>query len=720
MCNSSAFQLLHPTVQETVLAMGWAQLHAIQRQTVPIVLQTKQDCIISAPTSGGKTEAAFLPILSAMAEEGGGPSIHTLVISPLKALINDQAKRLVALSSRSKVKVSAWHGDIGNHQKRALRRKPEGVLILTPESLESIFINHRQWLLPMFGGLKFIVIDELHAFLDSERGIHLQSLVARLIHAIGYRPRCVALSATISDFDYARSFINSTAPEEVEVVRDPYARRIDVILKALSNDSNEHSDILGRIAGELDVEFKDSSNLVFVNNRKTAEILADSLRALKLNGEGDGASFLLHHGSLSKEVRHHTETQLKNTVQTNAICTSSLELGIDIGNIETVAQIDPPCSVSSLMQRLGRSGRRNNNPSRLRLYIRQGAVGPEDPIDELLFPNLIRGIAMIRLALRGWLEPPTPPSYHTSTLIHQILSLLKEHGGVGAAALYDLTCRLGPFSKVNPTEFESLLRHLFSAKLVDQESSNLLILGLEGERVTSLPNFYASFLSRFELSVRLNGKAIGRMQPSSEIKIGKVFVLNGQRLRIENVSWKTKTIEVIPTTTQNAPIFQGQGGIIHTMIFKEMQTVLRTDGIPEWIDEEAVNLLCSARETSESAGLNKTELLIRETGIHWFPWVGTKAQTTIAMWAGEQKIEHERYRLSFWFPDASQTRFEQWLRPLAAGRVDPVSLAKCLRPKQYQKFDQYVPESLLDQSNAIDCLEIKVAQDAAISALAEL
>ena len=294
-------------------------------------------------------------------------------------------KRLEALSLKSGIKVTAWHGDVNTRPKRFLRRKPEGILMITPESLESQFINHRRWLLPMFMGLKFIVIDELHAFFDSERGIHLQSLLSRLFQAIGHRPRVFALSATISNLDYAKIFINPFAPSRVVVVPEPRTRRSEFSLRVVAPDESGPAPI-EHLAQELKAEFEKSSNLIFVNNRKMAEVLANSLHSASHDKAWDQSSFLLHHGSLSKDVRHCTELRLKNQPQTNVICTSSLELGIDIGSIDSVAQINPPWSVASLVQRLGRSGRTEEKSGRLVLYILQAPTKAAAPLDDLLFP----------------------------------------------------------------------------------------------------------------------------------------------------------------------------------------------------------------------------------------------------------------------------------------------------------------------------------------------
>ena len=289
-----------------------------------------------------------------------------------------------------------------------------------------------------------------------------------------------------------------------------------------------------------------------------------------------------------------------------------------------------------------------------------------------------------------------------------------------AVSLFTLLCESGPFRNTTPSDLRCLLKYLFTKNLIDQEPEGFLILGLEGEKVAARPDFYAAFWTRSELSVRYDGRVIGQVSPSREIKTGEALVLNGQRWQIHRVSWKTRVIEVAPTEVNKAPVFLGNGGSLHTEIFKEMQVVLSQGGDSGWMEGGAVSFLNDARELAKSSGLYTSDVLVGETGIQWFPWVGTKAQAAIALWAKQQGIEHSWNRLSFYFPNLTRSAFQTHLKSLASGHIDSMSLAEAFFPKENQKFDRYVPLLMLNKSIALDYLDMAPAYYAASGALAQL
>ncbi|MCX6930936.1 MAG: DEAD/DEAH box helicase [Verrucomicrobia bacterium] len=391
---SAAFELLHPSVQRVVLDLGWSCLYPIQADAFRYFAENGSDLVLAAPTSGGKTEALFLPVLSNLVARPHTKvaSVRMLCISPLKALINDQFARLTKLCKPLGVAVYRWHGDVDMEAKRRIRDCPNGILFITPESLESCFINRPHEILKMFHRLEFVVVDELHALLESERGMHVRSLLARLVAAIDRRPRCFGLSATLGDPFAARSFLNQDHPDSVRVISDrSTARPISVEVVSITDDSpaepnlgpslkNKHNGKCGTlaiIAEDLRSVFSDGSYLVFGNSRRTVEELGDHFLGdcdLPVAGE---PAVALHHGSLSARLRRRTEAMLKSGTPTRALCTSSLELGIDIGAVEAVAQIDPTWSVAAMVQRLGRSGRKPGSTSNLLLYLRIGSLGTD-------------------------------------------------------------------------------------------------------------------------------------------------------------------------------------------------------------------------------------------------------------------------------------------------------------------------------------------------------
>ena len=232
MNNDSAFNLLHPDVRRVVHAQGWTSLRPVQVQAIHAYFRTNDDLLLTAPTAGGKTEAWALPGLSALIEDPQA-SIQILCISPLKALINDQFGRLSALAKPLGIPVQGWHGDVDAHRKQAVRKLPRGVLIITPESLEASLMNRAGEIPKLFRHLKLVVLDEIHALLDEERGIHLQCLLSRLGHLIDHRPRQIGLSATIGDVRVAQQFLNLDHPDTVQVIRqDDDGRELQLKISA--------------------------------------------------------------------------------------------------------------------------------------------------------------------------------------------------------------------------------------------------------------------------------------------------------------------------------------------------------------------------------------------------------------------------------------------------------------------------------------------------------
>lgn len=489
---SAAFAKLHPKIQEAVWNQRWEELRPQQVAAIEVVLDTTDHLILAAATASGKTEAAFLPVLSQLASEPE-ESVQALYISPLKALINDQFRRLEDLCAYAEIPVHRWHGDVSATDKQRLRQSPGGVLLITPESLESQFINYDRHLQRIYAHLRFVIIDELHAFLDNVRGIHLRSLLARLGVAVGVTPRKIGLSATIGDFGPARTFLCPEAPDSVRVLEDGSQRKeLRVGLKAYldapeltEGDGTETTPTadatsgLAAVAADVAQRFRGESNLIFCNSRRQTELLADKLRQVAEREHWTRNPFLLHHGSLSRDLREDAERELKSGQPVTAICTSTLEMGIDIGSVRSVGQVGPTWSVASLVQRLGRSGRRDGEPQTLRLYTLDEPLTQHSSLTRRLYPELIRAIALLELHREQWLEPPENDRFHFSTCVHQVLSVCRQTGGASATHLQRVLSEDSGFPHLNATAAQLLseARQTFAdAGLATQDS----VTGLAG------------------------------------------------------------------------------------------------------------------------------------------------------------------------------------------------------------------------------------------------
>ena len=393
---SSSFFLLDKRIQRWIWDSGWDELKDIQEQSIPLILAAQKDVILAAATASGKTEAAFLPILTRMLQE---PEIGSvLYISPLKALINDQFGRLELLCEKLEIPVTPWHGDSGVTKKKKFLQSQKGVVLITPESLEAMLMLRGHQIPNIFEKLRYIIIDELHAFMGSERGKQLQSQMHRLDVTLKRTTPRIALSATLGDMKKAGEFLRPKSPVMAEIVESKSdARELKISVKGYEGDELAYAFPL--IAEDLFQKVRGNNNLVFPNSRQKVEFLADKLREQSEKQRVEN-EFFPHHGNLSKEIREETEAALKSKKPVTAICTTTLELGIDIGDVKTVGQIGCSPSVASLRQRLGRSGRRKGEPAILRGYVIEDEIDADSPIWVRLREETVQFIAQISFPAR--------------------------------------------------------------------------------------------------------------------------------------------------------------------------------------------------------------------------------------------------------------------------------------------------------------------------------
>ena len=344
--QSTGFDRLAAPVRRWIWRKGWNSLRDIQERAIPALLDNDGDVIIAAATAAGKTEAAFLPLISHVLEHPGEGGFDLVYIGPLRALINDQFARLEDLCDRAELPVYPWHGDISHGVKARARRNPRGVLLITPESLEALFVLRGLEIPSLFNDTRAIVIDELHALLDNNRGVHLRSLLTRLELAVGHRIRRIGLSATLGEMALAKEYLRPAAPEAVALLESrsegqELKMQIRGYLQRRDRSGNdEERDVAAQraVTRHLFSKLRGSRNLIFAGSRQSVEWYADALRVMSEKAHLP-VEFFPHHASLSRGHRIDLEGRLKTHLATTAVCTSTLELGIDIGDITCVAQI---------------------------------------------------------------------------------------------------------------------------------------------------------------------------------------------------------------------------------------------------------------------------------------------------------------------------------------------------------------------------------------------
>ncbi|MBC6427968.1 MAG: DEAD/DEAH box helicase [Cellvibrionales bacterium] len=598
----NTFDKLARPVQKWIRQHGWHELRDIQVRSIEKICDSNADLIIAASTAGGKTEAAFLPLISQIIDKSAKNSgFDLLYIGPLKALITDQAQRLNGICRDIDLPVYPWHGDIAQSKKTRARKSPKGILLITPESLEALFINHGLEIAHLFAKTRAVVIDELHTMLDSERGIQLHSLLTRLEIAVQRPVRRIGLSATLGDMNLAKTYLRPNDAGNVQLIESESGEaELQLQLRGyLSGNKNE--DVppeIDAIATHLFHHLRGSDNLIFANSRECVEIYADRLREL---GEKERLpqEFYPHHGSLSCEHRDFVERRIKDSTQpTTAICTSTLELGIDIGEVKSMAQIGTPFSVATLRQRLGRSGRREGTPAILRQYNVENKLEPNSEFADRLRLGLVRSIAAIDLLLEGWCEPPKPQALHLSTLVHQILSVIAQRGGASARTIYSILCQKGPFHRVTPDIFADVLRSLGDSQnaLIEQSADGLLLLGKKGEKLVEHYSFYAVFRTPEEFRIVTDGRDLGRIPISNILTPGMFLIFSGRRWMVQEIHEQDRIILVEPVKAGVPPRFNGDSvGDIHDKIIKQMFVLFEGNKQPIYMDETSRAMLKEAR-----------------------------------------------------------------------------------------------------------------------------
>jgi len=726
--NQRAFDLLHPSIQRKLYDMEWTELRPIQVDTIrEIILARTRRIVISAQTAGGKTEAAFLPILSKIIDDSSG-GVRALYIGPLKALINDQFRRLEDLCQRASIPVWRWHGDVGQSSKKALIKTPSGVLLITPESLESLFINRPQHIDKLFCRLSFIVIDEMHSFMGPERGAHLKSLIHRLAPRSKENLSLVGLSATLGDMKHACEWICLDQSERASLIEDDTEEKkahyiIHGYLRERSGDKEAPQDGNGegcgseataadeQLASDIYNAFRGKTALIFANSKSKLEFFADRVSKIS-ERKGLPNLFRVHHGSLGKGVREDAEDDLRSNRPTSVFCSSTLEMGIDVGNVSIIGQIGPPWSVSSLIQRLGRSGRDPDQPSIMRMFIDEYEPGNATPIVGRLYPGLIQAIAMSELMRQKWCEPPDLGRMHASTLTHQIMSTIAETGGVKADRLFQRLIENGAFKNVSKEMFIWVLRCLGDKDVVEQMPEGDLILGIEGERVVRRFDFYAAFRVEEEFRVMHGSKCIGSVLYYPGLAADGFIILAGRRWKILEIDRKRREILVTPSKGGRLPLFSGSHGPdVHPVVRQKMREVLLSDKTISYLDGKAREILEYARRTANATDLGEFCFHKEGATTTWFTWTGSRINRTLmalGSFSGGMNVSDEGIALNF-----ERTSIEEicaTYRGFLERCPTAVELAARFPSLEQEKFDHYLSRDVLAQVFANNCLDMDGAR----------
>ena len=708
-----AFDRYAPFVQEYIYQNHWENLRSIQVAAADAIFNTDENVLLTASTASGKTEAAFFPIITLFSEDMPS-SVGCIYIGPLKALINDQFSRLNDLCAEADIPVWHWHGDVAQSHKAKLMRHPSGILQITPESLEALLLHKHAAIAKLFGDLRFVVIDEVHSLLRGDRGGQTLCLIERLSRIAGVNPRRIGLSATIGDPEGTGEFLSlgtgrKTIIPKIDAkgskwrlsmehfyVKDAQAaedKQIPGALPVLEEKTDDAPANADPGIGYIFEHTRGKKCLVFVNSREECEMVTTTLRHYcELNHEPD--RFLVHHGNLSASYRETAEGIMKDDSQyMTTVTTATLELGIDIGRLERAFQIDAPWTVSSFLQRMGRTGRRELPPE-MWFVIREDEPEVRAMLPTTIPWKLLQGIALVQLYLEErWVEPPRLDRLPFSLLYHQTMSTLASCGELSPRALADRVLRLHYFHRITQEDYRVLLRHLIATDHIQQTEQGGLIVGLAGERVINSFKFYGVFQESEEYTVRSESQELGTVV--SPPPVGEKLAIAGHVWQVLDVDHKRRLIYCQQEDRQDP-----------------------------YLMKNAVARLEQARFTAAHSGAAEKPL-INLGGNMWclLPWVGTYTFLTMERFLkikcadrlGLRNLDSARPFFIQFTMKADESAFFRVLAEEIRKPIDPMELVYPKELPLFDKYDEYLPEELVKKGFALGVLDVDGLREKVLS-----
>ncbi|MFG2052813.1 DEAD/DEAH box helicase [Micromonospora sp. NPDC048930] len=650
-------ELLHPVVLHHVVnSLQWPGLRPLQLAAVRPLLDG-EDALLLAPTAGGKTEAAMFPLLSRMAHENwSGTSV--LYVCPLKALLNNLLPRLETYTGWLGRRAALWHGDVTMGRRRKILRERPDVLLTTPESLESMLVSSAVDHDEFFRGVRAVVVDEVHAFAGDDRGWHLLAVLERLSRVAGQPIQRVGLSATVGNPDALLAWLQGSGRER---------RPARVVAPEVASASAVTA---SRPAGEVELDYVGSvhnaakviaalhrgeKRLVFCESRALVEELGQRLRAL------DVTTFLSH-ASLSMEERRRAEEAFAQERDCVIVATSTLELGIDVGDLDRVIQLDAPRSVAAFLQRIGRTGRRPGS-SRNCLFLALDGDG------------LLQAAGLLHLWAQGWVEEVLPPPEPRHIVAQQMLALSLQQHRLGDQLWRHEWNNLPPFDR----SAEVIVRHLVDQGYLDSDSG-MLFIGPEAEARFGRRHFMdmlAVFTAPPQFTVLSGRTEIGRTDPAlltAKVQGPRLLLLGGRSWRVTYIDWKRHRCFVEPVESGGKALWMTGGvpqGRSYRML-RAMRDVLLGADPPVALTARATNRMAGLREEFASLVHPGGTLVVRESDgeVRWWTWAGFRANATLISTFSELADPTQRYddasiRLR---PDLSREMLRAGLAD-AAGRM---------------------------------------------------
>lgn len=606
----SVFARLHPRLQRAVVdRLGWRALRPVQEQAAEAIL-AGDNAVVLAPTAGGKTEAALFPILSLLLE---APTTRpgALYVAPIKALLNNQEERLGGYAEMVGLSAFKWHGDTTQAQRRHWLRDPGELLLTTPESLEVLLVSPKVPSEALFEQLQFVVIDEVHAFAGTDRGAHLLSVIERLAKLAGRDLLRVGLSATVGNPTDILTWLagSSKRPGRVVDPRGELPRREVLVaapggVQAIARDA-------ARLARGL-------KSLCFAESRATTELVASEMG-------GTGVEVLVHHSSVSREERTRAEELFARGQNVAIVCTSTLELGIDVGDLDRVIQVNAPRSVASFLQRIGRTGRRAGRPQSMVFLCQTGM-------------DALQAAAILRLVQRGWVESVPQPTRMWHVLVHQLLAWTLQHDSLDLERAWTTLRHVHAFSGFEEPEVQGLVAHLTQTRILERVGPRL-VLGTEAERKFGRRNFlelYSVFSSPQVFTVKTHsGREVGVLDEEFVEQLFEEmssFLLGGTAWQALRIDRQDRLVLVAPASYGVKPGWGGHAPILLSReLAEEMRAILVDAPDLAFLHPSARTVLDQLRDELGSTLASARGFTLSPDEIRWHTFAGGRINQTLRL-----------------------------------------------------------------------------------------
>jgi len=670
----SHFDELHPALRHHIVnSLRWRELRPFQEAVIPEILAGKH-LMILAPTAGGKTEAAILPVMSRMLSENW-TGFSILYICPIKALLNNLEVRLDRYFSLLGRRAALWHGDVTTSARRHVLLDPPDCLLTTPESLELMLISRSIDSHALFSRLRVVIVDEIHAFAGDDRGWHLLAVLERITRLAGREMQRIGLSATVGNPEVLLEWLAGHCQGERSIFVPPAAKNVDadVILDYVGSLSNAATIISRLHRGE--------KRLVFLDSRARAEEIGADLRKL-------GVTTFVTHSSLSQDQRKQAEDAFANRDDCVIVATSVLELGVDVGDLDRVIQIDSPATVGSFLQRMGRTGRRAGT-RRNCLFL---ATADE---------SLIQAAGLIRLWTEGYIEPIEPPAEPYHVLAQQLMALVLQEDGIGKSEWFAWLKRLPVFAKC-PTETIQEIVNWMLHKEILWEDQGILGIGPHGEAAFGRRHFselLSVFLSAPLFAVLHGNQELGFVDELTFLgksrENERVLLLGGRAWQVRYVDWSRRIAYVDASEDKGRSRWKGSGPGLRFSLCESVKRVLGSSDVPAYCSQRAQGRLQSIRTDFAWVAGACTSLVLNERGCpEWWTFAGDKANASLAAGLSEnlklattQDSFTIRFSVNTSVPNIKHSLEELSGRPSGAPTIDEAALAGL-------KFSECLPKDL--------------------------